>query len=52
MSDVAKRLTAALADRYRKRITKSIAERDGRIFFTLESPESSIWTVSISGLAK
>lgn len=30
----------------------NIAEQGGRLYFTLESPESSVWTVSIAGLAR
>ncbi|MEJ2678487.1 MAG: protein kinase [Gemmatimonadota bacterium] len=30
----------------------NITEQGGRLYFTLESPESSVWTVSITGLAR
>ncbi len=31
---------------------RNTAEEGGRLYFTLESPESSVWTVAIRGLAK
>ena len=31
---------------------RNLAEQGGRLYFTLESPESSVWTVSIRGLAR
>jgi Tol biopolymer transport system component len=31
---------------------RNLAEQGGRLYFTLESPESSVWTVSIEGLGR
>jgi Tol biopolymer transport system component len=31
---------------------RNLAEQGGRLYFTLESPESSVWTVSIRGLGR